>query len=352
MRALITGGAGFIGQWTARTMASTWDLIAMDLLAGQVHQDPEASAAAFPGEVIRGDVADPGAWGRVPQPDVVIHLAAETGTAQSMYEADRYRRVNVEGTRLAAAMASSWEVPIIAMSSRAVYGEGRYRHADGSIRFGASVEPTAVPEASQECDDHRPVSVYGETKSEGEALLAGYSHRIPVTVLRPQNVVGPGQALHNPYTGVLAAFLARMREGKPILVYGDGEQTRDFVAVQDVAALLHWLADHPSGSGAVRTLNVGTGTRSTMNQIAGFALAGAPDGGHGLEHVQVSRAGDITHACSDQSHSRRMGAPQPRLSTAEAVSAFVRWAWDKPKVSSHMWDDALDELTARGLGAE
>lgn len=350
MKALITGGAGFIGQWTARRMAPSWELTALDILAGQVHQDAEASARAFPGQVVRGDVSDADAWRRVPRPDVVIHLAAETGTAQSMYEDDRYRQVNVGGTRVAAEMAARWDVPIISTSSRAVYGEGRYRHADGSISVGATEDPDAVPEASREDDAHRPVSVYGQTKSDGEALLGLVSATIPVTVVRPQNVVGPGQALHNPYTGVLAAFLARMREGKPLLVYGAGDQTRDFVAVQDVAVLLHWLAENPGRSGEVRTLNVGTGVRSTMNQIAGYALSGAPNGGQGLEHVEVHRAGDIAHACSDQAHSRELGAPQPVLSTQDAVASFITWAWDKPKASSQVWDDALKELADRGLG--
>ncbi len=349
MKALVTGGAGFIGQWTARRMSSAWDVTALDSLSEQVHQDPEASARAFPGAVVRGDVTDEGVWRRLERPDVVIHLAAETGTAQSMYEFDRYRRVNVGGTRLAAEMAAAWGVPIVAMSSRAVYGEGRYRHSDQTISFGGTDDPTAVPAASRESDEHRPVSVYGETKSEGEALLTEFAGRIPITVVRPQNVVGPGQALHNPYTGVLAAFLARMREGKPVLVYGDGEQTRDFVAVQDVAALLEWLAVHPPEVGQIRVLNAGTGVRSTMNQIGMYALSGAPEEGHGLLHVDVHRSGDIAHACSDQSHSREVGAPQPGISTQEAVAAFTRWAWDRPKASSHLWDDALQELADRGM---
>lgn len=349
MRALITGGAGFIGQWTARRMSTEWEVTALDILSTQVHQEPDASVRAFPGEVVRGDVTDPDVWQELSRPDVVVHLAAETGTAQSMYEADRYRHVNVGGTLLAAQMAAQWGSPIIAMSSRAVYGEGRYRQRDGHVTFGADELSDATPEPSRETDDHCPVSVYGETKSDGEILLAEFAHRIPVTVVRPQNVVGPGQALHNPYTGVLAAFLARMREGKSLLVYGDGEQTRDFVAVQDVAALLQWLAENPSEVGEVRTLNVGTGLRSTMNEIAGFALAGAPDSGHGLKHVKVHRAGDIAHACSDQGHSRLLGAPQPAVSTEDAVASFIRWAWDKPKASSQVWDDALNELAARGL---
>ncbi|MEA5153966.1 NAD(P)-dependent oxidoreductase [Raineyella sp.] len=350
MKALITGGVGFIGQWTARRMASRgWDVVALDSLSPQVHADPDSAVRAFPGTVIRGDVTDRSVWRQSSRPDVVIHLAAETGTAQSMYEVERYRGVNVGGTRMAADQASEWGVPLVAMSSRAVYGEGRYRHPDGTVTFDSPEDPDASPEASRESDDHRPVSVYGETKSEAEALLTATARQIPVSVVRPQNVVGPGQALHNPYTGVLAAFLARMREGKPLLVYGDGLQTRDFVAVQDVAVLLHWLAEHPTPLGAVRTLNVGTGVRTAMNEIAEYALSGAPDGGHGIEHVDIHRAGDIIHACSDQSTSRELGAPQPAITTRDAVASFITWSWDKPGVSSQLWDDALQELADRGL---
>lgn len=352
MKALITGGAGFIGQHLARRMRGTWELSALDVLNPQVHIDPEAAKAAFPGKVWVADVADEESWAQLDRPDLVIHLAAETGTAQSMYEIDRYQRVNVEGTRLAGKAARDWGVPIIAMSSRAVYGEGRYRLPDGTIEFGAPSSLDAVPEDSQETDEHRPVSVYGETKSTGEEILKQFASDIAVGIIRPQNVIGPGQALHNPYTGVLAAFLARLREEKPLLVYGDGSQTRDFVHVHDLAAMIEWMAGYLLEQGATGeplVLNCGTGVRTNLNELAQYAINGSPSKQGTIEHVEVHRAGDIEHACADLTLARSLGAPAPQWTTGDAVANFISWSWDKPGAASQAWDVALDELADRGL---
>ena len=349
MKVLITGGVGFIGQHLARRLvADGHELVALDHLLGQVHLDPEASVTAFPGEVIVGDVADEEAWASLPDVDAVVHLAAETGTGQSMYEVDRYRRVNIGGTELAGRFAAAQGAPIVALSSRAVYGEGRHGCPEHGVTFGAACCDRATAEDSQEGDEHRPVSVYGETKSEGERALDGVTAQIPVTTIRPQNVIGPGQALHNPYTGVLAAFLARLREGLPLLVYGDGSATRDFVHVSDVAALLTWALAQPPQAGAVRVLNCGTGVRTTLTELAAAAILGSPVGGS-YEHVQVHRAGDIEHACADLTRLRQAGAPLPRWSAQEAVTAFIRASWDRPGAAAGAWDDALTELTSRGL---
>ena len=330
MRVLVTGGCGFIGQHVARRLVDAGHaVVALDTLHPQVHLDPEASRAAFPGEVLVGDVAQPGAWTAIDgEVDAVVHLAAETGTGQSMYEVDRYHRVNVDGTRLAGAFAQRHGVPIVALSSRAVYGDG---------------EPGR---ASHEDDPHRPVSVYGETKSLGEVALAGLD--VPLTVIRPQNVVGPGQALHNPYTGVLAAFVARLREDLPLVVYGDGSQTRDFLHVDDLAVLVCWAVAHPATDGP-RILNAGTGTRTTLLELAAYAVEGSPRSEVEIEHLAVTRAGDIEHACADPTRLRAVGAPAPAWSSRDAVVAFVRWAWDRPGARSQAWDDALDELSVRGL---
>ena len=349
MKILITGGCGFIGQHLARRLHPSHELVAFDLLLPQVHLDPTASRGAFPGEVVVGDVADAAAWRSLPRPDAIIHLAAETGTGQSMYEVDRYRGVNVGGTALAGEAADRWRVPLVAMSSRAVYGEGRYRLPDGGVHFGAAPSGEAIPEPSGESDPHLPVSVYGQTKSEGEAALAEVAARVPVSILRPQNVVGPGQALHNPYTGVLAAFLARLREGRPISVYGDGSATRDFVAVSDVAAMLEWLVATPPAPGTPRVLNSGTGVRTDLDELARFAIAGTPSGTGVVEHVDVLRAGDIQHACADLTLCRELGAPDPAVTSRDVIAGFISWSWDKPGASSQAWDGALAELVERGL---
>lgn len=350
MKILITGGAGFIGQHLARRLTGAGhEVVALDNLLGQVHLDPEASAAAFPGEVIVGDVAHAGAWDSLPDVDAVVHLAAETGTGQSMYEVDRYRRVNIDGTELAGRFAAAQGAAVVALSSRAVYGEGRHGCTEHGVTFGAVCCAQARAEDSRETDEHRPVSVYGETKSEGERALDPVAAQVPVTTIRPQNVIGPGQALHNPYTGVLAAFLAMLKEGKPLTVYGAGTQTRDFIHVQDLAALIAWALDNPGAVGTHRVLNAGSGVRTTLVELADYAASGAPVETHGITHLDIHRAGDIDDACADMTAAAEAGAPLPTWSTRDAVADFIRSAWEKPGAPAEAWDRALGELKERGL---
>lgn len=350
MKVLITGGAGFIGQHLARRLTSGGhDVVAVDLLVGQVHLDPADSVRRFPGPVVRADITDDTAWSALDRPDAVVHLAAETGTGQSMYESARYQRVNVGGTRAAGLAARAWGVPLVAMSSRAVYGNGATSCDQHGSRYGEPCCEAAVPLASRESDPHHPVSVYGETKSDGEDVLIEPAEQVPVTIIRPQNVVGPGQALHNPYTGVLAAFLARLREGRSLAVYGDGSATRDFVHVDDLAALIAWCVEQPPVVGQPLVLNSGTGVRTSLDQLAEAAIAGSPRSGVAIEHVDVQRSGDIEHACADLTLVQDLGAPAPRWSSHDAIADFIRASWDMPGATSAAWDQALDELARRGL---
>lgn len=350
MQVIITGGAGFIGRQVALGAPDDWRMTAVDILHPQVHANVDADRARFPGRVIEQDVSTPSTWDGLKRPDLVIHLAAETGTAQSMYEIDRYTRVNVEGTRLAVGAARTWGVPIIATSSRAIYGGGRWRLPDGSVEFGVPSDLAASPEDSRETDDHAPVSVYGKTKSQAEKILAAASTEIPVTIFRPQNVIGPGQALHNPYTGVLAAWLAMLKEHRPITVYGDGSQTRDFIHVDDLAAMIRWAAQNPAELGSPRVLNAGSGVRTTLVELAQYCIDGSPvDEDPGITHVDITRAGDIDHACADMSLARKLGVPMPRWPTAAAVADFIVDGWAQPGAKASAWDDALDELAGHGM---
>lgn len=349
MKVLITGGAGFIGQHLARQLVADGHAVeSLDNLHPQVHLDPEGALRAFPGAVHVGDVADPAAW-ELPDHDAIVHLAAETGTGQSMYERDRYHRVNVDGTRLAAQHAVAHSVPIVSLSSRAVYGEGRFECPVHGTGFGTRCCTAAVTAPSTEDDRHAPVSVYGETKSGAEQVIQDVDGSIATVIIRPQNVIGPGQALHNPYTGVLAAFLARLREGRPLSVYGDGSQTRDFIHVQDLARIISWsLGEAAQGRSLV--LNAGTGERTTLLRLADYSIQGAPSGDDvEVELVDVHRSGDIQDAVADMSRLQELGGPMPTWSTRNAVVDFIRWSWDKPGVASQAWDSALEELAERGL---
>lgn len=352
MRILITGGAGFIGQHTARLLAAAGhELVALDSLNPQVHLDPRAAIAAFPGEVIEGDVASEATWEALPEVDAVIHLAAETGTGQSMYEQERYESVNVGGTRHAGCWALRYGVPLVALSSRAVYGEGRTCCPEHGVGFGAPCCARAPAELSQETDEHRPVSVYGRTKSEGEAALAALGPELVAAVIRPQNVIGPGQALHNPYTGVLAAFLAFLREGRPLTVYGDSTQTRDVIHVADLARIIAWSLDGIAATREGFVVNAGTGVRVTLLDLARWSIEGSPLDSAPIEHVDVHRAGDIDHACADMSRLAELGGPMPAVVPRDAVVDFIRWSWDRPGAASQAWDSALDELRERGLSS-
>lgn len=350
MTILMTGGAGFIGQYVARQLTSRgFTVLAIDSMLSQVHADPKGEADRFPGDVIRSDISEFGTWNELPDVDGIIHLAAETGTGQSMYETDRYMRVNVEGTRCAAKFAKSRAVPLVFVSSRAVYGEGRYENTHGKVLFQRTDDPEFFPVDSLESDPHNPVSVYGETKSKAEAVIVGeLEGESPFAIIRPQNVIGYGQALHNPYTGVLAAFLARLREGRNLTVYGDGTATRDFIHVDDVAAIIAFALEQGL-EGKSLVVNAGSGERISLTQLAEFAIAGSPGPKVSIDYVDVHRAGDIEHAAASLAHLREIGGPIPRWKPKDAVADFISKSWNDEGVASDLWDRALAELADKGL---
>lgn len=349
MKVLLTGGAGFIGRYVARHLVERGaEVVALDTLSSQVHADPEASAAAFPGEVIRADVSAAESWSGLPDVDGVVHLAAETGTAQSMYQQERYRRVNIGGTELAARSAAERGVPLIFMSSRAVYGEGLIAAQPQRSGPGRDLGASGCLLPSTEDDEHRPLSFYGESKSEGErAVRSALGETGPWMVLRPQNVIGMGQALHNPYTGVLAAFLSRLQAGLDLSVYGDGTQTRDFIHVTDVARSIVWSLDRMLSGGSPLTLNVGTGTRMDLDELAACSIrAGVSVGGRdvGIDHVDVRRPGDIDHASADMTRAWAAGMPKPSHTPQEAIRDFIVGSWGAGAADPALWERALEEL--------
>ena len=346
---LVTGGAGFIGCALSEGLTRTFGrVVALDNLHPQIHASRTRPAALASGvELVVGDVTDAAAWDALlPElkPDVVIHLAAETGTGQSLAESTRHGSVNVVGTTQLMDALNRHGLPrrIVLSSSRAVYGEGAWRRPDGSLfyppqRTAAMVAGGAWDFAGGEpvAMDARvvqpaPVSVYAATKLAQEHLLRvwGNALGVEVAVVRLQNVYGPGQSLSNPYTGILSLFARMARGGKSIPLYEDGAVRRDFVLIDDVASAI--LAAATSDAVSADAIDIGSGEFQTIGTAASAIASyyGAPD-----PHVTGQfREGDVRHAWADVTAAREVLGWTPRYDLAQGVRMLCDWIQQQPDV--------------------
>ena len=341
---LVTGGAGFIGSALSQLLAvkaERW--VVLDNLHPQVHPRSERPANLHPlAELIVGDVTDSSEWSRLLEtvrPDVVVHLAAETGTAQSLREATRHAEVNVVGTTtMLDAFGAVGHIPahFVLTSSRAVYGEGTWKRGNGDLfspgqRSHAQLEAAAwdfdgaVPVPSEALRTWpAPTSVYGATKLAQEHILTAWtgSNGSELTILRFQNVYGPGQSLSNPYTGIVSLFSQLAMDGQSIPVYEDGLITRDFVYIDDVVdSLATVLESRPATTPS--TFDIGSGVGTTIASLAGHIAAfhGAP-----APHVTGAfRDGDVRHAECDVHRSLETIDWSPRWTVAEGIAALQKW---------------------------
>jgi dTDP-L-rhamnose 4-epimerase len=341
---LVTGGAGFIGCAVAARMADRAERwVVLDNLHPQVHPSSSRPSDLHErAELIVGDVTDAAAWDSLLadfRPDTVLHLAAETGTAQSLHEATRHAEVNVVGTTaMLDAFGRAEHVPphFVLSSSRAVYGEGQWQTAGGERllpgpRSHAQLDraewnfagATPVPSEAASTPP-APTSVYGATKLAQEHILRAWaaSHDAAVSVLRLQNVYGPGQSLINSYTGIVSLFSQLARRGESIPVYEDGLITRDFVFIDDIAAAFDDVITH--GARGAFTLNdVGSGVGTTIlelaEHIAAYHHAPAP------RVTGAYRDGDVRHAeCSIATTLAELDWA-PQWSVERGVAALQVW---------------------------
>ncbi len=347
--ALVTGGAGFIGCALSAGLTETFGrVVALDNLHPQIHAHATRPAELAAGvELVVGDVTDAAVWDAVlpeVRPDVVLHLAAETGTGQSLAESTRHGLVNVVGTTQLMDGLKRHGLPrrIALTSSRAVYGEGAWRRADGVLfyppqRTAAMVEGGAwdVPDAEPVAMDARavapaPVSVYAATKLTQEHLLRvwGNALGVEVAVVRLQNVYGPGQSLSNPYTGILSLFARLARAGRTIPLYEDGAVRRDFVLIDDVASAV--LAAATSAGVSATPLDIGAGEFQTIGTAASLIADY-----YGAPAPQVTgnfREGDVRHAWADITAAREVLGWTPRYGLAEGVQRLCDWIEQQPDV--------------------
>ncbi len=371
---LITGGLGFIGRCVAHLLLDQgYEVRLLDNLSPQVHGEvPRLAADGLLRqprlEVYRGDVRKPADWARMmPGVGYVIHLAAETGTAQSMYEISRYTETNVGGiSSLLEFLANSSHTveKIVLTSSRSVYGEGAYdcnqcglvypsARSAAMLRSGLwdpacpTCGGTVVPVPTPENAVLAPASIYAVTKLAQEELLRVSSRALglPAVVLRMQNVYGEGQSLRNPYTGLMTIFAGQLRAGKTLNLFEDGQESRDFVYVEDAAkaVVLALFDDAVDGC----TLNVGSGHAVSVETIANMLCSCFGTSGQYRISGQF-RLGDVRHSVASLNAIEDRLGYEPMISLEQGLERLVAWVRSQP-IEPGAWDVANEQLIKRGL---
>jgi len=366
---LITGGAGFIGRHVARALLQSGHKVRiLDALIEQVHpsrqRPPELAAEA---ELIVGDVRDEFSLAKaLSGVDSVIHLAAEVGVGQSMYAIDRYVSVNEYGTAaLFQALVGHPVRRVVTASSMSIYGEGLYRDVDGSLIEDAVRPPRKggtgtwelldaqgrplVPLPTPESKRPNLASVYalGKFAQERMTLTLTAAYGMEGVALRLFNVYGPGQALSNPYTGVLAIFASRLANGQQPMIFEDGEQRRDFVHVEDVARAFAVALEHPDAPGEV--FNIGSGRERTVADVARLLAQAMGREDIHPEIIAKGRAGDIRHCFGDVTKVAERLSFCPQRDFADGLAELA--AWVARQESADRVPEARAELETRGLVA-
>lgn len=347
---LVTGGAGFIGCAISSSLAHAFDqVVVVDSLHPQIHASGVRPAELDPRvELIIADIAEAGTWETVlakHSPEVVIHLAAETGTSQSLDEATRHTYVNVVGTsQMLDGLNRHGKLPrrIVLSSSRAVYGEGAWSDPEGKLfypgqRTSETLDqlqwdfPNATPVAMKAAKTFpAPVSVYGATKLAQEHILQAWAkaYGVETAILRLQNVYGPGQSLINPYTGIMSLFCRMAKGGKSIPLYEDGEVRRDFILIDDVASAI--VAGAVSPIIQAEPMDIGSGEFQTIGTAAKLIAAhyNAPE-----PHVTGQfRQGDVRHAWADITAAEAVLGWSPQYNLAQGIDRLAKWIDAQPGV--------------------
>jgi dTDP-L-rhamnose 4-epimerase len=372
VKVLVTGGAGFIGTHLVRRLLHEGCSVAvLDNFSSQVHGGEGKLPQDIAGEVelYRGDVRNHAVVSQaLSDRDVLVHLAAETGTGQSMYQVGHYQDVNIGGTAaildLLVNRPNSRVSKVVVASSRAIYGEGRYRCSEhgtvypgerrmGDLRAG-QYEPccplcgiACAPEPTGEDSPKKPLSFYGLTKQVQEEMVLMFARvcGLAAYALRYQNVYGPGQSLRNPYTGILAIFSNLARSNSAIQIFEDGQESRDFIFIEDAVEATWRCITEDAGS--VETFNVGTGRRTTVLQVAKEIV----DFFGTSTEILVSgafRQGDVRHNYADLTKVQKAVGFAPRVAFREGLKEFLVWAEGQEGQPAE-YEASLLELQNRGL---
>jgi dTDP-L-rhamnose 4-epimerase len=374
MKILITGGAGFIGSNLAlKLIEKNHELVILDNLSTQIHGDnPTKTSSLFKSiegkcEFILGDVRNVNDWKKcLENTEVVIHLAAETGTGQSMYQISQYTEVNIQGTsHLLDLLANTKHKvqKVIIASSRAIYGEGKYYHTElGDVYPGQRLDEDMALgfydvkykeftdlqlKATDENSKIHPTSIYGITKQNQEQMIlcACKSLGIVSTSFRFQNVYGPGQSLKNPYTGILSIFSTLIKNNQPINIFEDGNESRDFVYIDDIVHATILGVESDKGDG--EAFNVGAGKSVSVIDVANLLKEKY---GSTVE-LNISgnyRLGDIRHNYADIEKIKTYFGFEPKVDFPTGITNFTNWV-NEQEIETSLFQNSMNEMKSKGL---
>ena len=371
---LITGGAGFIGSTIALKLISLgYKVTVLDSLTEQIHgKNPDNSElySRIKNKVnfIKGTVTSREDWQKaLYEQDVVIHLAAETGTGQSMYEIYKYCNTNIGGTAILLDILANEKhniKKVIVAESRAIYGEGTYNcpscgivypvarkeedmlSGDFNVKCPKCGNNALLVKTGEDCLIH-PTSVYGITKQvQGELVhTVCRSLGIPSVSFRYQNVYGPGQSLKNPYTGILSIFSNSLRQNHDINIFEDGTESRDFVYIDDVADATILAIENDKC--AYKAFNVGTGKAVDVMTVAKYLKEFYKS----ESKINISgnfRLGDIRHNYADISLAQEVLGYSPKFTFEEGLKRFCEWVLTQP-IEEDNYKKSLEEMKEKGL---
>lgn len=376
MKILITGGAGFIGSNLTKSLLSKGhEVVILDNLSPQIHGNNPTETSPLYKTIkdktafILGSVCVKADWEKALQGvEVVVHLAAETGTGQSMYQISRYTDVNIGGTAILLDILANDKKhtvkKVVLSSSRSVYGEGKYfskelglvypkhrnsddmQKGDFEIKYPGAISKLELLATDEESKIH-PSSIYGITKQNQEQLIecTCKSLNINYVIFRYQNVYGPLQSLTNPYTGILSIFSTLIKNNKAINIFEDGTESRDFVFIDDVVTATILGIENEQANNNI--FNVGTGVAINVTTVAEILN----NKYHAQVPINVSgifRLGDIRHNYADLTKIKTILGFTPSVNFEQGITQFVNWV-NKQELVESDHENSINEMKAKGM---
>ncbi len=370
---LVTGGLGFVGSHTVDLLVNTgYEVTVIDNLEKQVHGEKQKIPNYHNKNVnyVCEDILSKNLLKKyIQETDAVIHLAAMVGVGQSMYQIERYVDVNTRATSKLLDLIVNTNnsiKKIVVASSMSIYGEGLYNCEKCSINLYPTLRKKSdlnkgswghlcsncnsslSPIPTTEDKPLLPTSIYAMTKRHQEemCLLIGKTYNIPTVALRYFNIYGSRQALSNPYTGCVAIFTSRILNNNSPYIFEDGNQTRDFIHVSDLAQANVKALEKSNAN--YNVINVGTGNPIKIKELSDLLIK--------LYHKNIKthisneyRNGDIRHCYADITKAKKLLDFDPKVKLETGLSELDSWVEDNKSTARDLFESSLQELKSRNL---